>query len=159
MCALTTYTTNVHCRAKTVVSRESGDGRVLFHLKSSKNSADLGFCVYRRLSLQESAKEMRRKRERERRALEVLAREAHSAVHLLIELAGAITEDEPADECGSRAESLMRALKGALPYVLTSNGMCGDEQLTADKAVETQTLPGFSLEAAADGGIFLCRDR
>ena len=101
---------------------------------------------------------MRRKRERERRALEVLAREAHSTVHLLIELAGAITEDEPATECSSRAESLTRALKGALPYLLSSNGISRDDHLTAEKAAETQTFPGFSREAASDRGVLLCRD-
>jgi len=90
---------------------------------------------------------MRRKRERERRALEVLAQEAHLAVNLLIELAGAITEDEPANECSSRAESLMRALSRAHPYLLTSTGMSSDEPLTADKAAETRTFPGFLLEA------------
>lgn len=95
---------------------------------------------------------MRRKRERERRALEVLARETHSAVHLLIELAGAITEDEPADECSSRAESLMRALRAALPYLVTSAGASGEEQAIADKTAESRTFPGFSVEAAANRG-------
>lgn len=54
---------------------------------------------------------MSSKKSRERRAIEELMVSAHSALHLLLDLASAITNVDAAGECRNSAEHLTRSLR------------------------------------------------